>query len=356
MKLRGLSLLSVCCAALALFLQAQFHKGKAGGPDRSGEPILTPPEKWRAPEQTFLTYPEWYLVYSPDEYADFIVDKPPSEFPYLGHLGQFWQGYWTMYSATRDDYPFNVDYHVMVMVIGTSTSVEYGLKWIYENLVGRLAEATRRHGGTAEEKLAADVARDYVSFLDVEPWYKFDFIKPLKRVWTETSYWGPDPIRKWERKYFLTSEYAAKGLYAWLIKKASESFYGTWEEATFVRLNRAPAASPKDVPAWTVQETYPDGSVLVKLPRYQAFTRDAQMLSKSGLNFLEIAGNRDLIQVSAVIPSDFDVSGLRILLTQPILTRPGSKRILFTVAVPELAATLRKLDQPPFRLEHIYDY
>src|SRR5262245_30732918 len=103
MKLRPLAVICVGCALVALFLQSRFAPAKV--PVRPAADSKTPVEFRRAPENTFLTYPEWFLVYSPDEYADFIADRPPSAFPYLGHIGQFWQGYRAMYGATKDDYP-----------------------------------------------------------------------------------------------------------------------------------------------------------------------------------------------------------------------------------------------------------
>ena len=35
----------------------------------------------RPEDQTYLTLPEWYIVYSADEYAAFVRDQPPSRFP-----------------------------------------------------------------------------------------------------------------------------------------------------------------------------------------------------------------------------------------------------------------------------------
>ena len=50
----------------------------------------TPEADRRGEDQTFLTYPEWFLVYSPDEYAHYLAaDRAPSRFPYIGHLCQF---------------------------------------------------------------------------------------------------------------------------------------------------------------------------------------------------------------------------------------------------------------------------
>jgi hypothetical protein len=305
---------------------------------------------------TYLTIPEWYLVWSPDEYADFIAEKPPSEFPYLGHLRQFWQGYRAVYDATKDKYPFDFRYHTMIAVIGSSTTVEYGLKGAYENIVGRLTEAGPPGEKTEEDRLAADVARDYVDFIVVEPWYRFDFVTPLKRVWTDTGWWGPNPLRKWERKYFLTSEYAAKAIYGWLIKQATESAYGIQKPVTAVVLDRNPENARAEMPEMQVLEEYSDGWVLALVPRYQSFTAHAIVLSRSGVNFREIAGNRDAILLSAMVPTDFDDSGLKVMLKQPIMTRPGLQRVILEMRVDQLAAFLRERDKPPFRLEHIYDY
>jgi hypothetical protein len=352
MKLRPLSLIAAGCAALALVLQAQFAPRKVG-PATPVAPKAAVADR-RAPDNTFLTYPEWYLVYSPAEYADFIVDKPPSEFPYLGHVGQLWHGYRAIYDATKDDYPLNVDYHIMILIIATSTTVEYGLKWAYERIVGRVSEATCFGGMTKEDRLAAEVARDYVRFLDVEPWYKFDFLTPLKRVWTETDYWGPDPLRMWERKYYLTSDYLCKAGYAWLIQILSESSYGVEAQTTAVVLDRMP--SVEGLPELKVLERYPDGAVLAHVPRYQGFTRYAQAIARGDARFVEIAGNRGPILISAVVPAGRDHAPLPLIMRQPILTRPGRERILFVVPVSELSATIRNLDRPDWRLEHVYDY
>jgi hypothetical protein len=359
MKLRNLALLSVGAALVAIFLRVQFPRSTnvAGAAKKEpATPSRTPAEYRRAPELTFLTFPEWYLVYSPDEYADLVAESTPDRFPFRRHIDQFWQGYGMAYDATGVDYPFNTDYHVMIWVIGGSTTVEYGLKGAYEAMVGRLTAAIPSSARTAEDRLAANVARDYVEFLNIEPWYKFDFVSPLRRVWTETGFWGPNPIRSWERKYYLTSEYAAKAIYGWVIKKASESAYEEEKPVTAVLVDRLPNEIRAKLPDVKVIADYPDGSVLASLPRYQAFTDRARTLAQADVHFLEIAGNQGSVLLSAIVPTDYDDSALEVLLRQPIITRPGLHRVVFTVPVPELTATIRRLDRPPLRLEHIYDY
>ena len=160
---------------------------------------VTPIEHVRGADQTFLTFPEWYLVYSPAEYAAYIVGERPSQFPYFAHIGQFWQSYGAVYDRIKNEFDFNLDYHVMVMVIGVSTTAEYSIKGAYELTIGRLLESTRTHGMTEEDEIGAKVAQDYVDFIYLRPWYEFDFLASLKSLWTDTSFFGPDMLRKLER-------------------------------------------------------------------------------------------------------------------------------------------------------------
>ena len=320
-------------------------------------PPVTPEADRRGPEQTFLTVPEWFLVHSPAEYAEFLRSRPPSEFPYFGHIGQFWQTYAAVYGATKDEYPFNGGYHVMVSVIGTSTTAEYGLKSAYETLVGRLTELTVNGGTTEEDAFATRVAGDYVDFIRIAPWYEYDFALRLRELW-ETSLWGPNPLRKWERKYALTTEYAAKAIYGWVIKKLTKLSYDEPLPVTAVLLDRLPPLSHPEVPELSVLEQRPDGSVLVSVPRYQPFTHYASVLAREGATFLEIAGNRGEIVVSALVPTGWapERPGYRIFLTQPILTQPDKQRVVFAVPVASLAQALNALARPPARIEHIYDF
>ena len=71
-----------------------------------------PEQHRRGEDQTYLTYPEWFLVHSPAEYARFVATEQPSNFPFFGHIGQFWDAYRTMTKAMGDSYELNFGYHV----------------------------------------------------------------------------------------------------------------------------------------------------------------------------------------------------------------------------------------------------
>ena len=295
---------------------------------------LTPPEHRRPADQTFLTYPEWFLVFSPAEYADFVKTHPPDEFPFIGHVRQFWRGYYAVWNETRGKYPFNGGYHMMIVVIGTSTTLEYAIRSAYETVFGRLTELTSTHGMTAEDRYGARVAKEYVDFIRVYPWYEFDFVARLKGLWTSTGFLGPDMIRKWERKWWLTTEYGGKAIYGWMIRKATKAAY--------------------EEPLPTTAVVLSDGR-LVMLPRYEAFMPAAVKLAESGAEFREIAGNDKTILVSVLAPSGTAASD-RLLLRQPIITRPGTERLLMSVPIVNLSASLRHYSRAPYTIEHVFDF
>ena len=197
----------------------------------------------------------------------------------------------------------------------------------------------------------------YVDFIRVDPWYLFDFITPLRQLWTTTPMLGPNLLRKWERRFALTTEYAVKAGYAWLIKLGTQSVYEAARPVTAVVLDRAPAPLPAALPELRRIDG-PADAVLATVPRYRAFMAYAQALAAQGLAFREIAGNRGPIVASVIVRSDTAASKapLRTLFVQPVLTQPGWERRVVALPVPELAAQLRRWRAADVQVEHLYDF
>ena len=348
-----------CGLAAALALGGAAHGAEPPAVPAVRAEALTAPADRRTPDQTFLTYPEWYLVHSPAEYARYLSrGEPPSAFPLFAHVGQFWQGYAAVNREVAR-FPFNGGYHLMVMVIGSSTTVEYGLKGIYEHTIGRLAEATvSGDAPIPEERLHADYAQAYVDFIRIEPWYKFDFVAPLQQLWAELPLTGANLIRRWERRFALSTELLVKEGYARLIKLGTESVYDAPKPTTAVVLDKSPLADTAAFPDYTAKAaTGPE--VLGTLPRYEPFTAYSRWLAAQGIDFREIAGNEGEIVVSLLVPGGWMSSApARTLFEQPILTRPGHKRVVLAVRVPQLAALLRSFGEKRggVVVEHIYDF
>jgi hypothetical protein len=348
---RWMACLLCCLCALA--------SGYSGAAPGNAAPAVTAPEHVRRPDQTFLTFPEWYLVHSPAEYAAFLAHaEHPSQFPLYSHVGQFWQSYAAV-NREIAKYPFNGGYHVMVMVIGTSTTVEYSLKGLYEHTIGRLAEATKSAKQVPEEVFAAKFAQAYVDFIRVDPWYKFDFWSELVSLWTKVPLTGSNMIRKWERRFALTTELLVKEGYARLIKIGTQSLYDAPKSLTAVVLSRMPTVGLAEHPDFLVQgEPRVDGLVRATVPRYEGFTTYGRWLAVQGIDFVEIAGNKSDVVVSLLVPEEWTPASVRVLFEQPILTRPGRKRVVLTTPVDHLAAELRHEESlgAQVLIEHIYDF
>ena len=190
------------------------------------EAVADLPDYYRPESKTYLTLPEWYIVYSTDEYADFIANNSSSEFPYFRAVGQYWQSYVDVCNEIRGRYPFNGDSQFTLAFIGLSFTAENMLKGVYEGTVGRVTDWISSGTPTAEEVYAAQVAQEYGQFMHEIPWYFFPFKETLQGLWNDTGMWGPDPIRKWERKLALTIEYGGKFLYGSLTNLGAQATYG----------------------------------------------------------------------------------------------------------------------------------
>ncbi|WP_244545220.1 hypothetical protein [Collimonas sp. OK607] len=245
----------------------------------------------------------------------------------------------------------------MILVLASSTTVEYSLRWAYENTLGRLSWATSSGHLTAEDRYGAEIAQDYVKFIRQEPWYLYDFKSKLTDLWSRTPAWGPDMIRKWERRYALTTEYAIKATYGWLIKQATGAAYEPALMTTEVEVNHAPATISPGLNI-RILHTLPDGRALMSLPRYFDFRIAVTDLAAQGVSVVDIAGNTSVILVTAWAPEEREINAknARTLFEHPILTKPGIKRVGVVIPVSELSSFLLHAPDQGLIIEHVYDY
>lgn len=342
--------------ALSLLLAGAFASGAGLASDAANSAVA--PEQRRSVEQTFLTYPEWFLVHSPAEYARYTQAHPAHGFPFLGHIRQIWSSYASVTrEQVRADYPGNLGYHVMIGVIAGSTTAEYALRSAYENTVGRISAASASSRLTAEDRYGAEVAQDYVDFIRKEPWYLYDFSARLGGLWKTTPAWGPDLLRKWERRYALSTEYLIKAGYGKLIKLATAAAYDPALMTTQVVAAQLPAG-------WTAPEgvklvrRLADGRAVLDLPRYYAFRLAATGLAAQGVQLVDIAGNDTVILVTVLNDerTKVEAPGSRVLFAQSMLTELGRRRTALVLPVAGLSSFLAGAAAQGIEVEHVYDY
>jgi hypothetical protein len=245
----------------------------------------------------------------------------------------------------------------MLVVIGSSFSVEYALKGIYENSVGRFTEWLSSSQPTGEDLYAYRTARAYADFVHIRPFYEFSFWKRFKGLWSETTLWGPHPIRKWERKTFLSLDYAVESFYCWFIEAGTHATYGVEPADTFAWIENASDATFTDNPKIRKVKATGPGQYIVAIPRYQEFTAIATQLAHQNVRFVEIAGN-DEILLTAIAPRSWsgDVTPGQVVFSAELPTQPDYKRIGIKCPVSALCTILSALPDKGARTEHVYDY
>lgn len=325
-------------------------------PETRGKVDAVP--NYRFPEEkSYLTFPEWYIVYTAQDYANYIARDTPSGFGYFRSAGEFWTSYCAVNRLVTPRYEFNFGTHLMIYVIGISHTVEYVLKGLYENTVGRLSELFAPNPPTAEDQFARQFAQDYGQWLNTVPWYDFVFGERLAALWESVPFWGSGQVRKSERRFALSAELAVKAAYGWLIKGGSESVYAPAELEIHALMRGLPLDTGSIDRRIEVIEVFRDGTQLVKLPRYQPFTEIAQKLGASNASFLEIGGNSNIL-VSLTVPENWvpPEEVPPILFETQILSGTEGKRVGLSVPVTLLLDVIRKIGPSGARLEHIYDY
>jgi hypothetical protein len=308
----------------------------------------------RPEESTFLTYPEWAIVYAARDYAGFVKDGRESGFPYWAYIGRFWQDYAAVIRASSDA-PFNFANHQMLAVIGTSHTIEHAIQWAYENTIGRVTELTsgRRIG---VDRYQAGVAADYAAFLDQIPWYQFPYSERRAGLMEVGRAPDEDQIRTSERKLAFGLAYTVKQGYAALIRSglAATADPALLDIHVWARGPVAKAISGE--PDTRLEKDFGiDGAVFVT-QRYQVFTDMIPRLIERGVSFVEIGGN-DEILVTVLSNDEINVpQGAAALFAYQLPAEPFVRRTGLTVAVRQIHAVLPALAAAGARLEHVYDY
>lgn len=314
----------------------------------------------RAESQSFLAHPEWYIVYSADEYAAWTRDRLPHGFPYARSIGQFWRSWGWVAEASRRENPGNGRYSLMLGVIGASYSVEYALKGAYENTVGRASAWTAGGRMTDEDRFAARVAAEYGTFIHTIPWYRYPFGRELRALWTDVPLFGPGFIRKLERRLSLTAEYGVKAVYAWMLGGATGAAYAPVDlKIGAVVYGDTASFAPGDSRVLARRQIGPSHA-LVTLERYDPFWQVMRDAARRGETtpLVEIAGNDDIV-VTGVAPRDWRYVGpdAEFLYAMPLPTDAARIRPVLKVRTRDLLPFLRRVEaEGRMTVDHVYDY
>jgi hypothetical protein len=305
------------------------------------------PEEHRAESATYLTYPEWHIVFAYDDYAKVLETGNPHEFAYLRSISGFWSELCNL-TETADNHGGAPETKNMVYVIGVSFTAELLAKAAYEETIGRMATWLSKTP-SASDKASAQMARDYAEFLHQIPWYKYDFsadVAQLKAI-------GPQSLRDRERQIALGLEFGTKTQYAKAIAKAVEAA-GKAKLTIRTIVHDVEVEELRGIDGITIIRNTPEGTE-IDTPRYASFTDILKQIAAKDGRVSEIAGNDEImLTITGFKRPDFPAD-LPVLAS---MERQGydDQRWLVNVQLNDLHTVIRALEGSDATLEHIFDY
>jgi len=320
-------------------------------------PLVQEPGYARRESDSYLSFPEWHIVYAYEDLAGVLRRGDESDFAYGRQIAAFWASLCRLTRVVTARGPVGMDTKVMLYTIGWSFTAELAIKGAYESTLGRLFEWLRGPGKTAEDEFAARDMESYAAFLRQTPWYEYPFGWRLLTFWRSTTLRGDDLARKLERRAVFSVEYGTKALYGALIGYASATALGAADPEIHTVVVGLEAADAAREPQLRIVRQLSGDRTLIRTPRYQAYTDLLVRLARRGRDVAEIAGNhRILVTVMAPKGPLPAVPGVAELFEAPIQSRPERRRVGLDVTVEHLAAAIRALEPAGIVIEHIYDY
>jgi hypothetical protein len=309
----------------------------------------------RRKEQTYLTLAEWAQVYSYNEFGDFLASGGrQTDFPFVSAIRGFWSCYFLSLDKSKGE-EFNWPYNFVSWVIGINLTVEYGVKFAYENTVGRLTQSIAG-SDTEADRFIAKYWNNYAKTLYQTTWYHYPYFADMQDIWRETALFDHQFVRNVERKIALSVSYLIKGSYAqlWLLSAEQK------ENQTFSVVH-ADNRKSVDGDGIKILKELDGNRFLIETERYDGFKTTLLKLLDGNVTFVEIMGHETIalgyLSTSTAEPFSNSAS-VEIIDRRALFFHPDGYRYRVTVEarVDSLRETLRRIKESGSQFEMIYDF
>jgi len=331
-----------------VYVELACQEGPVG---QTYTPLMTD-SRWQRPEaNSYLTYPEWHIVFAYDGLAHTLKADDEHAFGYVQSISSFWSSTCALTRVAGQHGGADWGTRSMIHTIGVSFTAEMLAKAAYEETIGRLTAWIRGPRKTPQDQAIAGMAADYAAFLRQTPWYEYTFHRKAQELWAAPI---EQPGRGWERRIGIGLELEAKAGYA---KVLAGAVAATEPAQLTIRsvvtgLTASGLARIEDVTVVGKR----GGGVEIETPRYAAFTRILSDIARRGGTIREIAGNDEIMASLTVADgAEFDTRLGTALLRMKRSGRPG-ERLLVNVRLRDLRVLLTTYPLGDPGLEHLFDY
>lgn len=341
----------------------RFDKPKGDiSPESLTEAVMV--ENSRALQKTYLTAPEWQNVRSAQRYSEFLKNNSANEFPFFSEIGAFWKVYGNSWNSAQKECGFTdvafSEHNLMNLFVGTSMSLEYGLKGIAAIPLrfGEKLFGSDKTNASAQEQLRSRDA--YGKFIVNTPFYQYPYFGDISKYW-KTYATEKKSVRSGIKGFLsgiaMTGEYALKGL----VSVPMSLVYGS-EALKEDEIIHVLFSDPQDhihTPNYVVIGSYPEYSLKhVQLPRYMKFTETMiDLAADSTIECVNIAGQTK-IQLDVKCPNGNQkaLAGLNILYEIPAPTDQFYTYSAVEVEASQLLRTIRSIFDQNAEVIFIHDF
>jgi hypothetical protein len=175
-------------------------------------------------------------------------------------------------------------------------------------------------------------------------------------LWTQVPVRGSHWVRIAERRTWLSIDYGVEAIYCELIELATHATYGYEDTSTSAWITASSVDTISAISHVRIAKESGDGSYIVEISRYQEFTTRALDVAHSCIQFVQIAGNKNIL-ISVLSDHSFrSPVGVQVVRSDAIPSEPRKSRSALFCRVSELTGTLLALEKQGVAIEHIYDF
>lgn len=333
------------------------------------ESLILNPEYTRPQVQTYLTGPEWQNVRAAQRYAKFVENEPAYHYPYFSEIGGFWKVYGKSWQAAQKQSSFShvalSEYNLMNLFIGTTMTVEYGIKGLIAAPIALFDKVFRKK--TPSKKIPTDLVRvqslkKYGEFIENTPFYQYPYFQDIGSYWNTYVNKNRSFVSCLKGGIVgagMSVEYALKG-----IASAPMSYFYSSEamkeaETTHLIIRDQENLIESIDPNIAVIENYPEHSLKhIEIPRYMRFTEIMLKIAQQpSIMCINIAGHDKIqIDIKSLQPILQSYTGERKIYDIPVPTDLESYYIALEVNVDKLCDVIRALEKDRAEVLFIHDF